>query len=295
VPQAGDITIPGLRNNITANFGGLSQATAVQSLPPDLLALENARLSQSANTLAEGLRRQNEVAGGALPSLVSSLNTQGLGSGQTGVSGIPNMPLNPEQFRQDTIQSMFNLGNEPLQRAFNRDIETVEQRLANQGLALGGEAASRVLSDFGREQSQAQQNLALQSVLAGGQEASRGLNDITGLRSQGFAEQGQTFGQTEAQRQARLTEQVQNAGLAQGSRIAGLNELNVLLGLPQVSAPGIQSFFQSSPTGVTDAFGLNLAGQQANANMNAQMKGSQLSALGDIGSAAAGGFLGRPR
>jgi hypothetical protein len=281
---------------ITANYGGMQNATAVQTLSPAMLALENAKLSQTANTLSEGLRRQNEVANGALPELISGLNTSGLGAGQVAGGGLPSgqvsnggglpgMPTNPQQFQEGITRSMYDLGSRQMDRTFNRDFETIEQRLANQGLALGGEAGSRVMSDFFNERNSALGDLASRSVLAGGQEASRAINDITGLRSQGFAEQGQTFGQTEQQRQARLQEQVQNANLAQSSRIAGLNELNTLLGLPQVQAPGIQSFFGSSPTGVTDAFGLNLAGQNAKASLNNQLKGSQLGALTDLGTA----------
>ena len=287
-PPSGGINIPTANGTQNVNFSGLRPATAVQTLSPAMLALENARTSQTANTLAEGLRRQNEVANGALPELISGLNTSGVGSGQIGVNGVPAMPTNPAQFQEGITRTMYDLGSRQMDRTFNRDFETIEQRLANQGLALGGEAGSRVMSDFFNERNNALGDLASRSVLAGGQEASRALNDITGLRSQGFAEQGQTFGQTEAQRQSRLAEQVQNANLAQSSRIAGLNELNTLLGLPQVQAPGIQSFFGSSPTGVTDAFGLNLAGQNANATLKNQMKGSQLGALTDLGVAGIG-------
>jgi hypothetical protein len=287
--QAGDITIPsGDGRDIRANFGGLQNATAVQRLSPAMLALENARMSQTANTLSEGLRRQNEVANGALPELISGVNTQGLGSGQVASGGgLPAIPGSPEQFQQGITQTMYDLGSRQMDRTFNRDFGTIEQRLANQGLALNSEAASNVMGDFFNERNLALGDLASRSVLAGGQESSRALNDITSLRSQGFAEQGQQFGQTEGQRQARLQEQMMNAGLASNSRSQGINELNALLGLPQVNAPGLNSFMGSNGTDVTGAYGLNLQGQMANANNEAAAKGGQMGALGNIGSAAA--------
>lgn len=322
-------------------------ANAVQTLAPALLGLENARATIDANTLANVLGLQQQVQQN-LPQLPSGLNTEGLPTGKLGANllqggvqsginlnqapagGTPlnagallsTLPGNAEQVRSNVEQALFQRGMEPLERAFGRQIETIEQRLANQGLALGGEAASRVLSDFGREQSQAIQNLALDSVLAGGQEASRSIADQLGITGQaggilgqafqqaeaqragrvgeqfGLADlantatqlraglQAQDFGQSEQQRQARLQEQVQSAQMQQAASLLPLNLLQAQLGMQQIGVPPIQSFLGTSPTGVTDAFGLNMAGQTANAQANAQMKGSKLGGASQLGAAA---------
>jgi len=325
---------------------GSGTATAVQTLAPALLGLENARTTIDANTLANVLGLQQQVSQN-LPNLPTGLDTAGLPSGKLGTNllqggvqsginlgGAPQggtplnagallstLPGSAEDVRSRTEQAMFQRGLEPLERAFGRQIETIEQRLANQGLALGGEAASRVLSDFGREQNQALQNLALESVLMGGQEASRSIADQLGITGQaggilgqafqqaeaqragrvgeqfGQADlantatqlraglQAQGFGQAEQQRQGRLQEQVQSANLAQNAALLPLNLLQAQLGMQQVGVPPVQSFLGTSPTGVTDAFGLNMAGQTANAQANAQMKGSKLGGAAQLGAA----------
>lgn len=270
------------QNPFTANT---TPATATQVLPAAVLALENARTTTTANTLADTLARQQAMTNNGLPALTTSLNSSGLPSGQAGFSGLPQTPGSPEQFRQDTINTMFNLGAQPLQREFGRNLDTLEQSLANKGLALGGDAASRALGDFSREQSQALSDLASRSVLAGGAEASRSLGDILNTRGQLTSEQQAVFGQNEALRQGRLQEQLQNASLSQGARLQQLNELNALLGLQQVGAPPLQSFLGTSPTGVMDAFGLQQNAQIANASNAANTKGSQLGGLASLGGA----------
>lgn len=208
--------------------GGIPTTPAATTtvLPPALLALQSGQTTAQANSLADALGRQQAMAGGSLPVL----------------------PSNPEAFNKNISDTMYNLGAEPLQRDFGKNLNTLEQSLANRGLAFGGEGASRALSDFGREQSQALSNLAGQSVLAGGAQASRSLGDIEGIRSQ------------------------------------QMNELNTLLGLAPVGQNAGAG--ATNPVDIMGALGLSQQGQQANANRAAQTKGTNTSAAAGLGSAA---------
>lgn len=253
------------------------------------------------------------------PELVSQL--------QTG-----NIPTDISQFRGDVEQAVFDRGRALLDPVFSDQERALEQRLANQGLPRAGEAVDRDLERFGRGRNEAFTNLANQATITGGQEASRALGDVLsaenarfgqGATAANFANQAgllglganqgirsQLTGEQLAESQANnaasqgnlsLQQQIlnnQNAARAQslaeqqGIRGNQFNELASLMGLQQVQAPGINSFFAPGQADVTNAFALNQQAQQNAFNANSQNHAAGLGGLFGLGAAALGGPFG---
>ena len=251
-------------------------ATAIQTLPPELLALENLKLTTGFNTLADTVNRQQAISEQGLPDIPTELDLSGLPQGGN--------IEDPDAFNRRIERAIFEQGSQNLQRDFERQFDTVQQTLENRGIPLGTEAADRTINAFGEAQSDALQDLAFNAVIGGGAESSRA-----------FADRLAAVSGREGLRGQRIGEQLTGANLAQSQRSQTLNELNVLLGLPQLAQPPIQSFLPTQGTGVVDAFGLNVAGQNARAQTQAQLasaqKGGISDLIGSLGGAAIGGIF----
>jgi len=337
-------------------FGGDSRNEATLSFSPEIQALFNQQLDVDSGLLGQALTRLggldpnqidlssfgpiqsdaglNNLNFSGLPGIDPSMF--GLGPGQQdalqrGISleGLPEIPTDINQFRGDVEDAFFQRGRQLLNPEFQRQEESLNQRLANQGLPQGSEAFGEQSQIFGENRNRAFQDLANQSILTGGQEASRQLANILGARQQGFGErlgQGQfnnqaimsEFGRNigafgaNAQARSQLTGeqfqegqfnnlvgqqnlQNQNAGRVQalsealGIRGNAFNELASLLGLQQVQQPGLSNFF--GPGQVDTLGGFGLAQNQANANYQGALNQQQgaLGGLFGLGSAALSG------
>jgi len=203
-----------------------------------------------------------------------------------------------------------------------RDRSALEQRLADQGIAIGSEAYTRAMSDFGQQSNDAR----IAAILAGGQEQSRlaGLeaqranfqnsaqgqvfNQLTGLaqlegdnayREAGFDNQtalGQQnadaflYDAQNAQRAAALQEEI-------ALRNQPFNELGAVLGGSQVQSPEfVNTPITQAPT--VDYAGLvnqNYAQQQANYQQKMESWNSMVGGLMGLGGQLGGAWIASDR
>ena len=125
---------------------------------------------------------------GGLPSL-NAPNLQGSVDLGLNTNNLPGIPQNPDQFRDDVTNAIFERGKGLLDPVFADQERRDLQRRANQGLPESGEAADRDIERFNRSRNEAFSNLTLDAITRGGAEASRSLGDILAARGQGFGEQ----------------------------------------------------------------------------------------------------------
>jgi hypothetical protein len=160
--------------------------------------------------------------------------------------------------------------------------------LANQGLPQADEAYNTEFSNFYDERGRTYGDLANSAVLFGGQEASRELQNALAARAQGFGEAGSVLdwlgseaGFNNAVDQQRLAveqQQLQNRNAARGQGLQeavgirgnAFNELAALMGLQQVQAPQLNSFYGPGQVDYLGAAGLsaNQAMQQYQMDMS---------------------------
>ena len=235
----------------------------------------------------------------------------------TGLSteGLTNLVSDPEQFRSNIEQTLFNRQLGLLQPEFTRQREGLEQNLADRGIPITSDPYNQAVNRLENQQNEQLQRLAQQSTLAAGQEADRLVNQARQSRAQQFAEraaQGE-FGlgaQQQAFSQAGQNVQLANLGrqqqvadqllsnqianqqrqreIAERTALRGqqFNELSALLGGPQIQQP---SFFAPGSVDVTGSYGAQMAAQQnaynqAMANQRADM-GGLFGLAGSLGSA----------
>lgn len=157
------------------------------------------------------------------------------------IAGLPTGPIDVDQTRAAAEQAFFNRQLGLLDPVFAQQERRLEQRLADQGLPMGGEAFRESFGEFGRSRNQALEDLAAQAVLFGGQEAQR---DV-------------------------------------GIRQAGLNEIMAQLGMAQPSQPSFFGPGQIDVVGPTNmAFQAQLAQQQQQNDMLGGLLGLGGSVLG---------------
>jgi len=151
------------------------------------------------------------------------------------------------QIEQAQFQRQLNL----LNPQFAEQERALQENIAQRGLPISGEAATRELERFGTGRSQALESAALASVLAGGQEQNR----LFGLQQ---AVRGQALGERQLE------------------RAQPFNELAAFLqGSPAISAP--QAFSPvSAGVAPADVIGAQaLSSQIAQQNFQAQQQAAQ--------------------
>ena len=97
---------------------------------------------------------------------------------------IPQIPATPFEFNgatDPTTNHAYRAQEELLNRSFDRDRTALEQRLANQGLPMGGEAYERELENFDRSKA-----ASLTQAAAGANQ--QGYNQAIGTRQQNYNE-----------------------------------------------------------------------------------------------------------
>lgn len=160
-------------------------------------------------------------------------------------------PVYDETYRQQQLAAML----QRQQPQLDRDRQSLEQTLANQGITIGSQAYSDAMGDFNRRLN----DLNLAADISAGNEA----------RSQ--------------------------YGTARGGRTQAINELTGLLGLGQVQGFQPQQTPQTgvAPTDITGPTMMNYQAQVANANRPNSALGA-LSGFGGaaLGGWASGGFKG---
>jgi len=251
----------------------LDQRLANQGLPRSGEAVdrEQTRFGDVRSRAFTDLANQAVITGGqeASRSLGDILAARGQGFGE-GVTGA-GLNLAAGQFGNQAAGQGFGqnlasgqFGNQAQQQGFQNQLTGTgfnnQAGLlglgANQGIRgqLTGEQLAQ--SQAGNQASQL--NLGLQQQL---------LNNQNAARSQGLFEE-------------------------QGVRGNQFNELASLLGLQQVQAPQLNSFFSPGQSDVTGAFGLNQQGQQFNFQQGQNQNNALMSGLFGLGGAVLGGPIG---
>lgn len=221
----------------------------------------------------------------------------------TGLSteGLTNLVSDPQTFRSNIEQTLFNRQLGLLQPEFTRQRDTLEQNLADRGIPITSDAYNAAVNRLESNQGEQLQRLSQQATLAAGQEADRLVNQARQSRAQQFAERAAAgeFGlgaQQQAFNQAAQNVQLANLGRSQqvqdqllSNQIANqqrqreiaertalrgqqFNELAALLGGPQIQqasffAPGsidTQGAFGAQQLAQQNAFNQRLANQRAN-------------------------------
>ncbi len=169
--------------------------------------------------------------------------------------GLPDLIQGLDTSAGEVKNAFFDQGSELLNRQFDRDETQLRNSLANRGLTGAGtnelgEAATSEFGVFGERKNQAFSNLALESVQRG------------------------------------IGTQLTEANIRQSNRSTQFNELASLLGLQQVSQPGLNNFFTPGQTDTAAGFALNQQGQIANAAAGSQITSGILEGLFGLGSSA---------
>jgi hypothetical protein len=268
--------------------GALDDQFAVQGARSDIArgGLDNLRSTLAQPVSFDGATKQRDI--GATPTtgnLSKSLQAAGYGS-MPDVSGT----------RQRAEDALYERQTRRLDPRFARDQSALEVQLANQGLARGTEAFDNAATEFNNTKEDAYSRAMLESIIGGGQEGERDFNmavrgrsqignEVTqqaNLDNQGF-QQGVTANEaTGRQRQQEITEMLQQRGIP-------LNEINALLSGQQVGMPTMPSFQGANSGAAPQLLSAAQSGYQGELdqyNARQQQRGSALSGLFKLGSAA---------
>lgn len=188
-----------------------------------------------------------------------SLLNLALGRQQGFEGGLPDLVQGLSTGAGEVSDTFFDRGSNLLNRQFDRDEDLLRNSLANRGLTGAGtdelgEAAGTELGLFRGAKSDTFENLALEAT-------QRGIG-------------------------AELTD----ANIRQSNRATQFNELASLLGLQQVSQPGLNNFFTPGQTDTAAGFGLANQANIANAQANSGITSGILEGLFGLGVAGINGI-----
>ena len=235
----------------------------------------------------------------------------------TGLStaGLTALQTDPEGFRTNIEQTLFNRQLGLLQPEFTRQRENLEQNLADRGIPITSEVYNDAINRLETQQGEQLQRLSQQATLAAGQESDRLVNQARQARAQEFGEraatgefglaaQGQGFSQAAANTQLanaarqdaianqllsnQIANQQRQRDIAERTALRGqnFNELSALLGGPQVQQA---SFFAPGAIDTTGAFAAQQAAQQNAFNQAMAQRSANLGGLfglaGNLGAA----------
>lgn len=226
-------------------------------------------LLDSSNRISQNLANVGEAGLGRVGQAQSQpFNTAGLNplSGAPQVGTIPgtNDFSADRQKYEDAIMSRNNVD-------FDRQQESLNQTLANQGVTPGSDAYNRAYDQLNRAKVDARN----QATLAGGQEQSR----MFGLGSQAEA---QRFGEQTSANQ--FGNQARQQGIQEQSYLRNLplNELNALRTGSQVNAPQFAQYNNAGTVAPAPIFGAAQAQYGAANNAYGQQTGIYNNTLGGL-------------
>ena len=215
----------------------------------------------------EQLGLQNEIGTGLLgvgsqslvPQAQEALGQPLTFDGSQQISGAGDLEGQAQRLEDATYQRGLNR----IQPSLDMGREREYNRLAQQGIAEGGQAWNRAIGDLDRREADQLENLSLSSVAAGRAEQSR----LSGLEQQ--------------IRQQQINEQLTQRGQP-------INELSALLqGAPAIGPPQFQAPQQYAVQPADYYRGLELQAGLNNASQNRQsaLTGGLIGAAGNIGAA----------
>jgi hypothetical protein len=220
-------------------------------------------------------------------------------------AGLTALQSDPEAFRSNIEQTLFNRQLGLLQPEFTQQRESLEQNLADRGIPITSQGYNDAVNRLETQQGEQLSRLAQQATLAAGQESDRLVNQARQARAQefgeraaagefGLARQGQGFSQAAANAQLanaarqdtianqllsnQIANQQRQRDIAERTALRGqnFNELAALLGGPQVQQA---SFFAP---GAIDTQGAFAAQQAAQANAFGQAQAARSADLGGL-------------
>lgn len=264
-------------SGLTSSLGNYVQNNLNNSLSLDTIR----RNLNSGGASASGLRA-NLSALGNPSDLMANLS----GFGRINLDGMPDLNIDfsgeAKKAQDATYQSGYNLMRPQLELQQRR----AEQRLADQGIPITGEASigdNGVLTALNRDQGQQLNNLSLASVLAGNDRQNQLYNQALQGRGQLFGEQSTMADLLDRQRQQQYGENqgVFNAQAQNRQQLFGENQAVAdfllrkqmsLAGLSNQNAAMAQGLLQPQQFGVE---GVNAAGiiNDVNASKNAMLSG----------------------
>jgi hypothetical protein len=230
-------------------------------------------------------------------------------------AGITALQSDPEAFRSNIEQTLFNRQLGLLQPEFTQQRESLEQNLADRGIPITSQGYNDAVNRLETQQGEQLSRLAQQATLAAGQESDRLVNQARQARAQefgeraaagefGLARQGQGFSQAAANAQLanaarqdtianqllsnQIANQQRQRDIAERTalRSQNFNELAALLGGPQVQQA---SFFAPGAIDTQGAFGAQMAAQQNAFNQAQASRSADLGGLfglaGNLGAA----------
>ena len=230
-------------------------------------------------------------------------------------AGLTALQSDPEAFRSNIEQTLFNRQLGLLQPEFTQQRESLEQNLADRGIPITSQGYNDAVNRLETQQGEQLSRLAQQATLAAGQESDRLVNQARSARAQefgeraaagefGLARQGQGFSQAAANAQLanaarqdtianqllsnQIANQQRQRDIAERTalRSQNFNELAALLGGPQVQQA---SFFAPGAIDTQGAFGAQMAAQQNAFNQAQASRSADLGGLfglaGNLGAA----------
>jgi hypothetical protein len=270
---------------------------------------------RTAPTLAGVQQAQDIDPTTGLPAFQSQISTTTPMPTSINTEGLTALQSDPEAFRSNIEQTLFNRQLGLLQPEFTQQREALEQNLADRGIPITSQGYNDAVNRLETQQGEQLGRLAQQATLAAGQESDRLVNQARNIRAQEFGEraasgefglaaQGQGFSQAAANtqlanaaRQQQVADQLlsnQIANQARQRQIAertalrgqNFNELAALLGGPQIQQG---SFFAPGGIDTQGAFGAQMAAQQNAYNQAMQNRSANLGGLfglaGNLGAA----------
>jgi len=270
---------------------------------------------RTAPTLAGVQQAQDIDPTTGLPAFQSEISTTTPMPTAIDTAGLTALQSDPEAFRSNIEQTLYNRQLGLLQPEFTQQREALEQNLADRGIPITSQGYNDAVNRLETQQGEQLGRLAQQATLTAGQESDRLVNQARNIRAQQFGEraasgefglaaQGQGFSQAAANtqlanaaRQQQVADQLlsnQVANQARQRQIAertalrgqNFNELAALLGGPQIQQG---SFFAPSGIDTQGAFAAQAAAQQNAFNQAMQNRSANLGGLfglaGNLGSA----------
>jgi len=270
---------------------------------------------RTAPTLAGVQQAQDIDPTTGLPAFQSEISTSTPMPTAIDTAGLTALQSDPEAFRSNIEQTLYNRQLGLLQPEFTRQREALEQNLADRGIPITSQGYNDAVNRLESQQGEQLGRLAQQATLAAGQESDRLVNQARNIRAQQFGEraaagefglaaQGQGFSQAAANtqlanaaRQQQVADQLlsnQIANQARQRQIAertalrgqNFNELAALLGGPQIQQG---SFFAPSGIDTQGAFAAQAAAQQNAFNQAMASRSADLGGLfglaGNLGAA----------
>ena len=243
---------------------------------------------RTAPTLAGVQQSQDIDPTTGLPAFQSQISTTTPMPTSINTEGLTALQSDPEAFRSNIEQTLFNRQLGLLQPEFTQQRESLEQNLADRGIPITSQGYNDAVNRLETQQGEQLGRLAQQATLAAGQESDRLVDQARNIRAQQFGEraaggefglaaQGQGFSQAAANTQLanaarqqqvadqllsnQISNQARSRQIAERNALRGqnFNELAALLGGPQIQQG---SFFAPGTIDTQGAFGAQMAAQQ---------------------------------